>query len=107
MSARPVGERERVVWPRGRRVVEARHLAPRLPSLEGATVAMLWDYVFRGDEVFPIIQGELSRRFPGMRFVPYQEFGATFGGDEHRTVAELGRALERHGVHAAVSGMGC
>jgi hypothetical protein len=42
-----------------------------------------------------------------MKFVPYTEFGATFGGDEHRTIAALPAALARHGVDAVVSGMGC
>jgi hypothetical protein len=107
MSAMHTGDLQRVVWPRGRRMVEALDLARRRPTLEGQTVAMLWDYVFRGDEIFPIVQEELSRRFAGMRFVPYSEFGATFGGDEHRTVAEIAAKLARHGVDAVVSGMGC
>jgi hypothetical protein len=107
MSARSRGEMEQVVWPRGRRMVEAAPLARRLATLDGQTIGLLWDYVFRGDEVFPIVQGELSRRFSGMRFVPYAEFGATFGGDEHRTVAELGDKLEHHRVNAVISGMGC
>jgi hypothetical protein len=97
----------RVVWPRGRTRVETVQLAPRLSGLEGTTVAMLWDYVFRGDEIFPVLEAELARRFPRITFVPYAEFGATFGGDEHRTIAGLPGQLERHGVDAVVSGMGC
>jgi hypothetical protein len=96
-----------VVWPRGTRTVTTAELAPRLPTLEGKIVAMLWDYVYRGDEIFPILQAELARRFAGVKFVPYSEFGATFGGDEHRTVGELTSKLERHGVEAVISGMGC
>lgn len=98
---------QQVVWPRGRRVTEAADLARRLPGLEGKTVGMLWDYVFRGDEIFPILEAELARRFAGVRFIPYAEFGATFGGDEQRTVTELAAKLERHGVDAVISGMGC
>ena len=39
-------------WPRAPRQQSARQLAPRLASLEGKTVAQLWDYLFKGDAVF-------------------------------------------------------
>jgi hypothetical protein len=40
-------DRHAVVWPRGRKLVERRALAPRLPSLGGRTIAFLWNHVFR------------------------------------------------------------
>ena len=45
--AEPVYE---VVWPRSPQGVQRTQLAPRLPDLNGATIALLWDYLFRGDE---------------------------------------------------------
>ena len=63
-----------VVWPRSARSVEVKALAPRLASLEGKTVAFLWDYLFRGDEIWPTLSEELGRRYPGMRFVGWEEF---------------------------------
>ena len=53
---------ERVLWPRGRRTVTARPVAPRLDTLAGKTVAQLWDDLFRGDEIFPMLEEELARR---------------------------------------------
>lgn len=102
-------EREihQVVWPRGRRVVEAAALAPRLPKLDGATIGELWDYLFRGDEIFPLLREELGRRFPGLRFVRYDVFGSTHGGDEHRVLAALPERLRQEGVDAVISGMAC
>jgi hypothetical protein len=96
-----------VVWPRGRRTVERLALARRPSTLQGKTIALLWDAVFRGDEIFPILEAELARRFPGVRFVPWDAFGSIFGGPEQRTIAELPERLRRHGVDAVVSAVGC
>lgn len=97
----------RVVWPRARRVVESGKLAPRLSTLEGRNIAFLWDSVFRGDEIFPILESALRHRFPGARFVGWDAFGSTFGGDESRTIGELPDRLRKLGVDAVVSGVGC
>ncbi|MGF1600046.1 MAG: hypothetical protein ACFCVK_24580 [Acidimicrobiales bacterium] len=96
-----------VVWPRSAKTAELVELAPRLPSLEGATVAFLWDYLFRGDEIFPVLERELSARYPGMTFVPYQEFGTTHGEGEHDMIATMAAELTARSVDAVISGMGC
>ena len=51
-------------WPRGARQQKTRALAPRLDTLEGKTVAQLWDYLFKGDEVFALLEEVLKRRSP-------------------------------------------
>ncbi|MEZ5815465.1 MAG: hypothetical protein R3D44_00085 [Hyphomicrobiaceae bacterium] len=96
-----------VVWPRSARTIDVKPLAPRLPSLEGKTVAFLWDYLFRGDEIWPVLSAELGRRFPGMRFIGWEEFGSTHGDEEHQVLAELPGKLRTLGIDAVVSGMGC
>ena len=98
---------ERVLWPRGRRTVTARPVAPRLETLQGKTVGQLWDDLFRGDEIFPILEEELGRRFPGVRFVRYDTFGSTHGRHEGKVLAELPEMLRRHQVDAVISGMAC
>ncbi len=98
---------ERVLWPRGPKTIDVRPLARRLDTLEGRTVGELWDDLFRGDEIFPMLEFELTRRFPGVRFVSYRAFGSTHGGEEHRTLAELPSKLQQHGVDAVISGMAC
>ena len=97
----------RVVWPRGTRKTEAASLAPRLDTLEGKTIGQLWDDLFRGDEIFPILEEALVRRYPGLRFVRYDAFGSTHGAAEHRVIAELPATLQRFGVDAVISGMAC
>lgn len=96
-----------VVWPSAPRGVQARRRAPRLPSLDGRRVAFLWDYVFRGDELFPVLARELQQRFEAVDVVDYTEFGNLHGSDEKEKVAALPGQLTARGVDAVVSGMGC
>lgn len=96
-----------VVWPRSSRQVKRKQLAPRLRSLEGKTVAQLWDFLFQGDKVFDALEEGLKARYPGVKFVSWREFGNTHGKDERRIVAELPERFKALGVDAAISGMGC
>ena len=101
------GAIERVVWPRGERTVSARPIAKRLDTLEGKIIAELWDDLFRGDEIFPTIEDELRKRFPGVRFVHYGVFGSTHGSDEREVLARMPEKLREHEVDAVISGMAC
>jgi hypothetical protein len=100
-------ETYRVVWPRGAKTVRATDTAPRLDTLEGKTIGQLWDDLFRGDEIFPILEEEIARRFPGVTFVRYDVFGSTHGRDEQRVLAELPDKLRELKVDAVISGMAC
>lgn len=96
-----------VVWPRSPRGVQRRRRADRLDHLDGRRVAFLWDYVFRGDELFPILERELTERFPGIEILGYETWGNLHGADEHARVGRLPDDLRTRGVDAVVSGMGC
>src|ERR1700755_1515069 len=100
-------EKHAVFWPRGERKIDVQPSAPRVDSLEGRTVAFLWDYLFRGDEIFPMIEKGLRERFPGINFIGYEAFGSTHGEDEQQVLAALPEKLRALGVDAAISGMGC
>ena len=95
------------VWPRSEKTVALTALAPRLDTLAGKTVCQLWDYLFRGDEIFPWLEAELEKRFPGIRFVRYSEFGSTHGDDEREILENLPNRLKELGADAVISGMGC
>jgi len=107
MSHREAERQYEVYWPRSPRQAQPRQLAPRLETLEGKKVAQLWDYMFRGDEVFALLEEAIGARFPGVRFVNWREFGSTHGSDEREFVAALPQRLRELGVDAAISGMGC
>ena len=57
----------------------ARH---RASTLEGKTVAQLWDELFKGDVVFELLEEGLKKRYPGINFVSWRTFGSTHGGNE-------------------------
>jgi hypothetical protein len=94
-------------WPRSPRERLARELAPRLDTLEGKTVAQLWDELFKGDVVFDLLEEGLKKRYPGVKFVSWRTFGSTHGGNEREALAKLPERLKELGVDAVVSGMAC
>ena len=96
-----------VVWPRSPRGVQQRRRAPRVDTLVGKRVAFLWDYLFRGDELFPVLAEQLAARFADIEIVDYTEFGNLHGSDERDRVGRLSDDLRSRGVDAVVSGMGC
>ena len=96
-----------VLWPRSPRQTLKRSLSPRLKTLNEKTVAQLWDYLFRGDEVFEMLEEGIRARYPDVKFISWREFGNTHGPDEHKVVASLPSRLKQLGADAVISGMGC
>ena len=94
-------------WPRAPRQQRLRALAPRLDTLAGKTVAQLWDQLFKGDQVFSLLEKELSVRFPGVKFVSWREFGSTHGSGESGALAALPARFKELGVDAVISAMAC
>ena len=95
------------LWPRSPRQSKIKPLAKRLDTLNGKTIAQVWDQVFRGDEVFEFLEEGIKARYPDVKFVSWKEFGNTHGSDERAVVAALPQKLKEHGVDAIISGMGC
>jgi hypothetical protein len=96
-----------VVWPKSPRGVQSRRLAARLDTLDAKRVGFVWDYLFRGEEIFPALEAELQRRFPGVEVVGYDTFGNIHGPHEHALVEALPSSLDEHGIDAVVVGNGC
>ena len=96
-----------VVWPRGKAAVKIIPLAKRVDTLAGKTVCELWDGLFRGDEIFPMLETWLAEKYPGIKFVSYKEFGATHGADERANLAAFGEKFKKFGCDAVISGVGC
>ena len=96
-----------VLWPRGKKVIKITPLAKRLDTLKGKTVCELWDWLFRGDEIFPMIEKGLEKQYPGIKFVNYQVFGSTHSGEEAKVIAALPSKLKELGCDAVISGIGC
>ena len=95
-----------VLWPRSAVRSKLKQLAARLESLEGKTIAQLWNHLYRADEVFEWLEEGLKMRFPGVRFISWREFGSTHGTDEREVVAALPKRFRELGVDAAISAIG-
>jgi hypothetical protein len=96
-----------VVWPSGERKTAVRPLARRLDTLNGKTVAQLWDYLFAGDEVFGALEETLRERYPDVKFISWREFGSTHAVNEKELLASLPQRFKELGVDAAISSMAC
>jgi hypothetical protein len=96
-----------VVWPSGERKQALRPLAKRLDTLNGKTIAQLWDFLFAGDEVFAVLEDKLRAQYPGVKFVSWREFGSTHAVNEKELLASLPQRFKDLGVDAAISSMAC
>ena len=96
-----------VVWPCGERKEPTIPLARRLDTLNGKTVAQLWDYLFFGDDVFAGLEEDLRARYPEVKFVSWREFGSTHAVDEKDLLESLPQRFRDLGVDAAISSMAC
>lgn len=95
-----------VLWPLGRKARGAASTAQAVTDLSGKTVAELWDYIFRGDIIYPHIRARLAERYPGIKFIGYSEFGNTHGPKQREIAAGLGAKLKALGADAVISGIG-
>ena len=98
-----------VVSPSGETVVEKAGLSTRLDGLEGKTVGLVWNRVFRGDETLPVIGEALQQRFSGLTVIPWDEFPATSVADLHakrqkETLHAFSEALLDKRVDAVIAG---
>ena len=96
-----------VVWPKAPLGRQAKPLAPRLSTLTGKRIGFVWDYLFRGEELFPVIEAELKQRFAGLEVVTHEAFGNIHGHDEAVLVRALPSKLAQHRIDAVLVGNGC
>ena len=108
MAQKSEGEGQyQVVWPVAERRLKTRPLAKRLDTLNGKTVAQLWDFLFAGDEVFAALEEKMRETYPEVKFVSWREFGSTHAVNEKELLASLPRRFKELGVDAAISSMAC
>ena len=97
-----------VVWPRGKGIKQEGHLANRLSTLEGKTIGFMWNGVFFGDKMFPVVEQELTNRYPRSKFVRFEFFDITHGqGDLAKVIATSPDKLKQYNCDAVISGVGC
>jgi hypothetical protein len=100
-------EKYRVVYPLGVQATSEKNVAASLPDLNGKTIAELWNYAFRGDETFPIIEKKIREKYPDVRFVSYEEFGNFHDpSQEGKIMGELPSRLKKFKCDAVIAGNG-
>ncbi len=103
MAATPNDGHFEVYWPRAPRRMASKPLAARLDTLAGKHVALMWDYLFRGDEIFDTVKAGLSKQFPGIRFFDWSDVGNIHGSDERQMMAALPGRLKEARVDAVIT----
>lgn len=95
-----------VVWPLGPNAHATAETVQRVADLSGKTVAAIWDYLFRGDEMFDIVSRKLAETYPGMKFVRHDVFGNTHGSRQKELLAAVPEKLKEHRVDAVIASVG-
>ena len=95
-----------VVWPLASTAPDHVTMSSGLASLEGARVGFVWDHVFRGDEMFALLERELQQKYPTATFVGHEAFGNVHGQDEPAVLAALPGKLKAERVDAVIVGVG-
>ena len=95
-----------VIWPLSRKATKATAAAPRAPDLNGKTICELWDVIFRGEVIYPLVREYIKAKFPNSKFVEYSEFGNVYGPRERDVVAGLADELRKRGCDAVIVGIG-
>lgn len=96
-----------VVWPSGERKEAMRPLAKRFDTLNGKTIAQLWDFLFFGDDIYAALEEDIRAQYPDVKFVSWREFGNIHAEDEKEVLAALPQKMKELGVDAAIASMAC
>lgn len=106
-SAEPV---YRVVSPVGERTVTTTVMAPRLETVAGKTICLVWNSAFKADVTLPVIGDALKGRYSTVRIVPYHAFPVAPlpepPGAPQTASQALQAAYSGQGCHAVIAGNG-
>lgn len=97
-----------VVWPSGRARIDEVAPNERPNDLSGTTIALIWDNLFKGPEMFELIQERLDATYVGIRYVDHTAFGNIHGTDaqEKAALAEIPELLREHKIDAVLVAVG-
>src|SRR3977135_1376665 len=93
-----------VLWPLARSTEKGVAMNARFADNKAKRIGFIWDYVFRGDHMFPLIQAGLAENFAVSESVPSTAFGNAHGHDEREMLAALPQRLREERVDAVVVG---
>jgi hypothetical protein len=95
-----------VLWPLSPKSIITTAAAPRRADLNGRTICELWDVIFRGETIYPLVREYIRARFPKAKFIDYTQFDNVYGPREKQVVAGLVDELRRRNCDAVIVGIG-
>jgi hypothetical protein len=69
------------LWPLGRSAQRGQRGHAGLPTLSGARIALIWDHLFKGDEILRAFSERAGARVADVEFVDHTHFAGDFGDD--------------------------
>ncbi len=93
------------LWPLGRATQRGRRAQAGLEKLSGARIALLWDHLFKGDEILRAFADRLGRQFADTEFIDHTHFVGDFG-DDYSGLGTLREQLAQVNADAAVVAVG-
>jgi len=93
-----------VVHPLGRPVRRTKTRTARRETLDGATIGELSNHKFDSEYTFQVIEQEIRKRFPTVRFVSHERFGDTYGAHETEVIRGLPGKLADYECDFVISG---
>jgi hypothetical protein len=97
-----------VVSPLGESTAKMITMAPRLDTLEGKTICMVWNGLFKGEVTLPIMAEWLKKKYPTAKVIPYTEMPkeGTWLPWPAKTEEDLAAVFKEKGCQAVISGNG-
>jgi hypothetical protein len=97
-----------VVSPLGESTVKMITMAPRLDTLEGKTICMVWNGLFKGEVTLPIMAEWLKKKYPTANVIPYTEMPreSSWLPWPTKTQEDLAAVFRERGCQAVISGNG-
>ena len=95
----------RTLWPLGRSTQRGVRAQAGLEKLAGARIALVWDHLFKGDEILRALQQRLRAQIPDIEFIDHTHFVGDFG-DDYSVFDTLREQLAQTRADAAVVAVG-
>jgi hypothetical protein len=100
----------KVVSPLGDTTVEERAMAPRLDTLEGKTICLIWNGAFKSNVTLSEVAGLLTKKYPTARVISYTDMPKSSkapapGATDPDQLALLA-AFKKYKCDAVISGNG-
>lgn len=93
------------LWPLGRATQRGHRARAGLPELSGKRIALLWDHLFKGDEILRAFAERVGARYADTEFIDHTHFAGDFG-DVYTGLGSLREQLEDARADAAVVAVG-